>query len=75
MKCFDFDATRGGYGLRYFFNAGLNRETLACDEEGTEFYDEDTGEYIGQVSGYIPSELEEMTDNEFWKILEDNYIA
>ena len=51
MKHIDFDTTRGGYGLRYFFNAGLNRETLACDEEGTEFYDEESGEYIGQVDG------------------------
>ena len=75
MKHKDFNATRGGYGLRYFFNAGLNRETCICDEEGTEFYDEDTGDYIGQVNNITPEEIEEMTEEEFQQLLEDNYIA
>ena len=67
-------AFRGGYGMRAFFNAGLNRETLMCDEEGTDFYDEDTLEYIGSVSGYTPMEIEEMTEEEFCKLLEDYNI-
>ena len=75
MKHFDFDATRGGYGLREFFNAGLNRETMVCDEMGTEFYDEDTGDYIGQVNNLTPSEIEEMDEREFQNLLEENYIA
>ena len=74
MKCFDFETTRGGYGLRYFFNAGLNRETGVCDEEGTEFYDDETGEYVGQVENLTPSEIEEMGESEFQQLLEDNYI-
>lgn len=74
MEQFVFDAARGGYHLRYFFNAGLNRETLICDEEGTEFYDEVSEEYIGQVDGYLPSDLMEMSDEEFWEILAENGI-
>ena len=70
----DMDTFRGGYGLRYFFNAGFNRETLICDEEGTDFYDEDTLEYVGSVSGYSPTEIEEMTEEEFDKLLTDNNI-
>lgn len=75
MSKMKFDTTRGGYGLRYFFNAGLDKRTGICDEEGTEFYDEDTEEYIGQVSGVSPEEIEEMTEEEFQNLLEDNYIA
>ena len=74
MKHFEFAATRGGYGLRYFFNAGLNKQTGICDEEGTEFYDEENGEYIGQVNNITPSELVEMGEGEFQQVLEDNYI-
>lgn len=75
MSKITFDTTRGGYGLRYFFNAGLDKRTGICDEEGTEFYDEDTGEYIGQASGVSPDEIEEMTEEEFQDLLADNYIA
>ena len=75
MKHIDFDVTRGGYGLRYFFNAGLNRQTGICDEEGTEFYDEETGNYIGQVPNITPEEIEEMDEGDFSRLLDDNYLA
>ena len=76
MKHAEFDATRGGYGLRYFFNAGLDKETMQCDAEGTDFYDEDdTEHYIGRAYGVTPDEIEEMTEGEFQQLLEDNYIA
>lgn len=74
MKHFDFDETRGGYGLRYYFNAGTDKRTLKTDEEGTEFYDESTGEYIGNAEGYTPDELVEMSESEFQSVLEENYI-
>jgi hypothetical protein len=74
MKCFDFDATRGGYGLRYYFNAGTDKVTCKTDEEGTDIYDEDTGDYIGNVEGYSPNELVEMSEKKFQQVLEDNYI-
>ena len=70
-----FDSIRNGYGLRYFFNAGLDKRTGICDEEGTEFYDEDTNEYIGQVNGVTPTEIEEMDETAFQQLLEDNYIS
>ena len=75
MKHIDFDTTRGGYGLRYFFNAGLDKRTGVCDEEGTDFYDEDTNEWLGSVSGVTPDEIEEMDESEFQTLLEENYLA
>jgi hypothetical protein len=75
MRTEDFDTTRGGYGLRYFFNAGYDKKTNQCDAEGTDFYDEDEPDhYIGSVYGKTPSEIEEMTESEFYQLLEDNYI-
>lgn len=70
----EFEETRGGYGMRYYFNAGTDKRTLKTDEEGTEFYDEDTGEYVGSVEGYTPEELVEMDESEFQSVLNDNYI-
>ncbi len=60
--------------MRYYFNAGTDKRTLKTDEEGTEFYDEDTGEYVGNVEGYTPEELVEMDESEFQSVLNDNYI-
>ena len=71
----DMDTFRGGYGLRSYFNAGLNRETLMCDEEGTDFYDADTLDYVGSVCGVSPMDIEEMTEEEFYKLLEENDIC
>lgn len=75
MKKTEFDYTRGGYGLRYFFNAGTDKRTGITDEEGTDFYDEDTGEFVGEVSGVTPEEIIEMTEEDFSDLLYDNYIA
>lgn len=60
--------------MRYYLNAGTDKVTCKTDEEGTEFYDEDTGEYIGNVEGYTPEELIEMDEGEFQRVLEDNFI-
>lgn len=75
MSKVDFDATRGGYGLRYFFNAGYDRQTNQCDAEGTDFYDEDTGQFIGEVVGPTPEEIVEMDESEFYQLLEENYLG
>jgi len=75
MKKVEFDTTRGGYGLRYFFNAGTDKVTGKTDEEGTDVYDEDTGEHIGQIDGYTPYELEDMGEGQFQKVLEENFIC
>lgn len=75
MKKSEFDGERGGYALRYYFNAGINKKTCVCDEEGTDIYDaNDTDHYIGCVSGYSPSELMAMSEDEFYAVLEENYI-
>ena len=74
MKKTEFDYTRGGYGLRYFFNAGTDKKTGITDEEGTIFCNEDTGEVIGEVSGITPDEIIEMTEEDFSDLLYDNYI-
>lgn len=70
-----FDVTRGGYGIRDYFNAGLDKRTGICDEEGVEFYDEDSGQYIGNVVGVSSYEIEEMDELEFARLLDDNYLA
>lgn len=70
----EFDETRGGYGFRYFFNAGLNKKTLVCDEEGTDVFDEDTGEFVGQIVGVSPDEIIELTEEDFEDLLIDNDI-
>ena len=75
MNKAEFDSTRGGYGLRYFFNAGTDKRTGITDEEGTDFYDEETGQFIGEVSGITPTDIEEMSEEEFSNLLYDNYIA
>ena len=69
------EITRGGYKFRYFFNAGLNKQTGICDEEGVDVYDEDTNEYFGSISGVSTDEIEMMDENEFITLLEDNYIC
>lgn len=67
---------RGGYRMRYFFNAGLDKRTGVCDAEGTDFYDaDDEDHYIGSAYGVTPTELVEMDEEEFQQVLEDNYIA
>jgi len=70
-----FDVTRGGYGIRDYFNAGLDKRTGICDEEGVEFYDEESGQYIGNVVGVSSYEIEDMDELEFARLLDDNYLA
>ena len=69
------DVTRGGYGIRDYFNAGLDKRTGICDEEGVEFYDEESGQYIGNVVGVSSYEIEDMDELEFARLLDDNYLA
>lgn len=54
--------------FRYFFNAGLDKETGILDGEGSDIFErDDSGDlhYIGSLYGYVPSEVSEMTDDEF----------
>ena len=58
--------------FRYFFNAGLDRETCECDLEGTDVF-EDVN-YIGAVKWKLPDELSEMDDDELEEVFEENEI-
>lgn len=53
--------------FRYFFNAGLDKETGILDGEGSDIFERDDSgglHYIGSLYGYVPSEVSEMTDDE-----------
>lgn len=69
------DVTRGGYRFHYFFNAGHNKQTGICDEEGSDVFDEETNEFIGTISGVTPDAIEEMDEADFYNTLEENYIC
>ena len=69
------EITRGGYIFKDYFNAGLNKKTGVCDEEGVDVFDEDTNEYIDNIVGVSTDEIELMDESEFIKLLEDNYIC
>ena len=42
--------------FRYFFNAGLDRETCECDVEGTDVFED--GHYIGSIKWKSPKKLQ-----------------
>ena len=64
--------TRNRLSFKYFFNSGLDRETLECDLEGSDvFYD---GIYIGSVKLLFPSDLSKLTNIELDKVLQENGV-
>lgn len=68
---------RGKYMFRYFFNAGLDKETLDCDLEGISVFEEHNGDY--HFLADIPtsktiSDIEDMTDDEINEFLTENGI-
>lgn len=69
------EITRGGYIFKDYFNAGLDKKTGICDDEGVDIYDEDTNKYIDSISGVSTDEIELMDEQDFVKLLEDNYIC
>lgn len=69
--------TRENYGFKYFFNAGLDRDTMQCDEEGSIVCEKDKeGHYhiVGEISWVTPKDIEDMTDEEFHRCLAENGI-
>lgn len=53
--------------FKYFFNAGLDKDTGICDGEGSDVYERDDSgglHYIGSLYGYLPEEISGMTDAE-----------
>lgn len=70
-------AIRDGLVFRYFFDAGLNKETMVVDGEGSDVYELDDygGEHwIGNIYGYTPSEILDFTDSEFDELLAERGI-
>ena len=67
--------TRGGYIFKDYFNAGLNKKTGVCDEEGVDVYDEDSNTFIDNIAGVSTDDVEMMDESEFIQLLEDNYIC
>ena len=63
--------------FRYYFNAGLNKETGICDEEGSDVFEIDSNgssHYIGSIPFVFPSEISEMTDRELEEAFDLNMI-
>ena len=69
---------RDGYGFRHYFNAGVNEETLACDEEGIEVFEKDcNGDYhflMDIPCNYCVDDIRDMTDDEFNEFLTENGV-
>ena len=70
----NYDLIRDGYGFRDTFDAGLDMATCQCDIEGVDIYDFDKDEYLGHVDWTTTSDIDEMTDEQFYTFLDDNDI-
>ena len=58
--------------FRYFFNAGLDRETGICDGEGCDIMkldDEGNEEYVGSIYGVLPGDISGMDDTALENLL------
>ena len=63
--------------LRYFFNAGIDKETGICDGEGTDFiYIQADGEelLLGSLYGFTPQEVSAMSDEQLERALTTSYV-
>ena len=63
--------------LRYFFNAGIDKETGICDGEGTDFIyiQADSEELLlGSLYGFTPQEVSAMPDEELERALTTSYV-
>ena len=58
--------------FRYFFNAGIDRETCECDVEGTDVFED--GHWIGSIKWKLPEEVSAMDDDELEQIFAENEI-
>ena len=69
---------KGGYGYRYYFNAGLDKVTGNCDEEGIEVYALDSMANWHLIATIPTSktiqDIEDMTDGELDQFLTENGI-
>lgn len=69
---------KGGYGFRYFFNAGINPDTCVCDEEGIDVFAADAQANWHHIASIPTSktiqDLEDMTEDELDEFLTENGI-
>ena len=58
--------------FKYFFNAGLDKETGICDGEGCDIMkldDEGNEEYVGSIYGVLPGDISGMDDTALENLL------
>lgn len=58
--------------FRYFFNAGLDKDTGICDGEGCDVIkldEQGTEQYIGSIYGVLPGDIPGMTDEALENLL------
>ena len=69
-----YDYIRDGFAFSYTFDAGINRENLRFDVEGSDVYREKDGIYLGHVDDITPDEIRKMCDRKFEEFLKKNHI-
>ena len=68
---------RNGYGFRYYFNAGIDKVTGNCDEEGVDVYEKDSKDefhYIASLPHKSIDDIADMTDDEFEEVLAEHGV-
>jgi len=69
----DIELEKNGYGFRYFFDAGIDRITGACDRSGVTVYEKDrkgNWHYAGEIAnGMDTCDIEDLTDEELNDLL------
>lgn len=68
---------RDRYGFRYYFNAGIDKVTGNCDEEGLDVFDKDTEgnfHYIASLPYKSVDDIAYMTDDEFEEVLAEHGV-
>lgn len=70
----EYDYLRGDYAFRYTFDAGLNRNTLRCDVEGSDVYRTKDNGFLGHIDDITPGDIREMDDKKFDDFLRKNHF-
>lgn len=57
------------FRFRYFFNAGLDKDTGLCDAEGCDIFLKDGDTYLGSLVGILPEEALNLTEDDIVKCM------
>ena len=63
--------------FRYFFNAGVDKETGICDGEGSDViyvHPDGKEQLLGSLYGFTPDVVAKMSDRKLEKALKTSYI-